>query len=131
MGVFTNIEAALHTRLATLSASPPVAWPNIKYIPVESTTFLRPTVLHSDTSLNTLSGKSEYKGIYQVDVYVPPEKGVSALNTLLDSIEDLFSSNKTLTATNIIFIQAVNRGRAERQESWFTSFIEVNFICFS
>lgn len=131
MGIFTNIEAALHTRLATLSASPPVAWPNVKYIPVENTTFIRPTVLHSDTNLNTLAGKSEYKGIYQVDVYVPLEKGVSALNTLLDSIEDLFSSNKTLTATNVIFIQAVGRGRAERQESWFTSFIEVNFICYS
>ncbi len=131
MGVFTNIEAALHTRLATLTSSPPVAWPNVAYRPTENTTFIRPTVLHSDTNLNTLAGMQEYRGIYQVDVYVPLEKGVSVLNTWLDSIEDLFSSSKTLTATDIVFVQAVGRGRAERQESWFTSFVEINFICYS
>lgn len=130
MGIFTNIETALHTRLATLSASPPVAWPNVAYIPVEGTSFIRPSLLPSSTALECLSGAEEHKGIYQVDVFVPLEKGVSALNTLLDGIESIFSSNKTLTVSSTnIYIQAIARGKAQREESWYSSFIEVNYIC--
>lgn len=131
MGVFTNIEAALHTRLATLSGSPAVQWPNTKYQPTENTTFLRPTVLPAATVLNTIAGAEEHKGIYQIDVFVPVEKGVSALNTLLDSIQDLFKSNKVLTATDVVWVQAVGRGRAQRQEAWYVGFVEVNYLCYS
>ncbi len=131
MGVFTNIEVALHTRLATLSGSPAVSWPNTHYQPTENTTYLRPTILPASTVLDTLAGMEEHKGIYQVDVYVPLEKGVSALNTLLDSIQSLFKSNKTLTATDVVFVQAVSRSPAVRDESWFTGFVEINYICYS
>ncbi len=131
MGVFTNIEVALHTRLATLSGSPTIWWPNAAYTPVENSVFLRPTLLPAETKLNTIAGMEEHKGIYQIDVFVPLEKGVSALNTLLDSIESLFKANKTLTATDVVWVQAVGRGRAQRQESWFVGFVEVNYLCFS
>lgn len=131
MGVFTNIEAALHTRLATLSGSPVVQWPNVHYQPTENTTFLRPTVLPAATKLECFSGSEVHAGIYQVDVFVPLEKGVSALNTLLDSIESLFKSNKVLTATDVVWVQAVGRGRAQRQESWYVGFVEVNYLCYS
>ncbi len=131
MGVFTNIEAALHTRLATLSGSPAVQWPNVHYQPIENTTFLRPTVLPASTTLESFDGAEIHKGIYQIDVFVPTEKGVSALNTLLDSIADLFTSNKVLTATDVVWVQAVGRGRAQRQESWYVGFVEVNYLCYS
>ncbi len=131
MGVFTNIEAALHTRLATLSGSPPVQWPNTRYQPVENTTYLRPTILPAATSLETLAGMEQHVGIYQVDVYVPLEKGVSALDTLLDSIQSLFKSSKTLTATDVVFVQAVSRSPAVRDEAWYTGFVEINYICYS
>ncbi len=131
MGVFTNIETALHTRLATLSGSPAVAWPNTHYVPTENTSFIRPTILPTNTNLECLSGSEIHKGIYQIDVFVPLEKGVSALNTLLDSIESLFKSNKTMTATDVVFVQSIARGRAQRQESWYVSFLEVNYLCYS
>ncbi len=131
MGVFTNIEAALHTRLATLSGSPAVQWPNVHYQPAENTTFLRPTVLPASTILDSLAGMERHIGIYQIDVFVPLEKGVSALNTLLDSIESLFKSNKVLTATDVVWVQAVGRGRAQRQEAWYVGFVEVNYLCYS
>jgi hypothetical protein len=132
MGILTNIELALHTRLATLSGSPSIEWPNTHFNPTENTLFLRPTILPSDTSLSTLAGVEEHKGIYQVDVFVPLEKGVSALHTLLDGIDSLFKGNKTLTAGgDTIFIQAVSRGRTERQESWYVGFVEVNYLSYS
>jgi hypothetical protein len=131
MGVFTNIEAALNTRLATLSPSMPIAWPNIHYTPVENTAFIRPTLLPISTDLNTFSGSEKHIGIYQIDIFVPLEKGISALDTLLDSIQDLFKSNKVITATDVVWVQAVGRGRAQRQESWYVSFVEINYLCHS
>ncbi len=132
MGVFTNIETGLHTRLATLSGLPAVAWPNVAFIPTENTTFLRPTMLVDATKLNTLAGGETHSGIYQIDIYVPLEKGSSALLTLLDSIDSLFKSNKTITSgSDTVFIQAVSRGPSTRQESWYVGVIEVNYLCYS
>ncbi len=131
MGVLTNIELALHTRLATLGSSPPVAWPNVAYTPTQNTTFIRPTLLPAQTRLETLAGQQVHSGIYQIDIYVPLEKGVSVLNTWLDAVETLFSSSKTLTATDRIFIQATGRGRTERQDAWYTGFVEIQYICYS
>lgn len=131
MGILTNIEAALNTRLATLSGSPPVQWPNTRYQPVENTAFIRPTLLPAQTVLETLDGSEIHKGIYQVDVFVPLEKGVSAIDTLLDSIASLYRSNKIMTATNTIWVQGISRGPANREESWYTSYIEVNYLCHS
>jgi hypothetical protein len=131
MGVFTNIETALHTRLATLTSSPPVQWPNTRYKPTENTTFIRPTILPSATTLETLAGMEQHIGIYQVDVFVPLEKGISTLDSWLDAIQSLFKSNKTLTATDVIFIQAVSRSQAQRQDSWYVGFVEINYICYS
>lgn len=131
MGVFANIEGALNTRLSTLSSSPPVAWPNTAYIPIENTSYIRPTLLPVDTNLESLAGSEEHIGIYQIDVFVPTEKGVSALNTLLDNIQSLFKSNRVMTATDVVWVQAVSRGKAERQDAWFVSYIEVHYLCFS
>ena len=131
MGVFTNIEAALNTRLATLSGSPAVQWPNTGYRPTENTTYLRPTILPTSTDLESFAGAEIHKGIYQIDVFVPLEKGVNTLNTLLDSIADLFTSDKVLTATDVVWVQAVGRGRAQRQEAWYVGFVEVNYLCYS
>ncbi len=131
MAVFTNIEVALHTRLATLSASPPVQWPNTRYQPIENTIYLRPTVLPASTTLNTLAGMEHHIGIYQVDVFVPLEKGISTLDSWLDAIQSLFKSNKTLTATDVVFVQAVSRSPAVRDEAWYTGFVEINYICYS
>lgn len=132
MAVHTNIELALHTRLATLSGLPAVEWPNTAYTPTENTQFLRPTILPASSKLETLTGQEAHIGIYQVDVFVPLEKGVAALHTLLDGIATLFKSNKTMTAGgDTVFVQAVSRGRAQRQESWYVGFIEVNYLCYS
>jgi len=131
MGVFTNIEIALNTRLATLSSIPPVAWPNIAFVPVENATFLRPTLMPVSSQLNQLNGVELHKGIYQVDVFVPLEKGIATIDGLLDGIKSLFSSSKTLTATDTIFIQEVGLGKAQRQESWFVGFVEIHYLCYS
>ncbi len=131
MGVFSNIEIALNTRLATLSPLPLVAWPNVEFEPKENILFIRPTVLPVGSNLNQLNGTELHKGIYQVDVYVPLEKGILVVNNLLDSIKTLFSSNRTLTATDTVFIQEIGLGKAQRQESWYVGMVEVHYLCYS
>ncbi len=131
MGIFTNIESALNTRLSELNDLPRVAWPNMHFVPTENEVFIRPTILPFSTSLSTLAGVEVHKGMYQIDVYVPLEKGISVLTSILDNIQDLFKSERTLTATDVVLIQEISRGMFKREESWFCGMIEIRYICYS
>lgn len=131
-GVFSNIESALNTRLSSVPGLPAVQWPNVKYQPKEGMTFVRPTLLPAASELYRVNDGSLHKGIYQVDVFVPLEKGTRVLNELLDSIEEYFRASRSLTSgTNTVFIQAIGRGLAQRQESWYVSFVEINYMCYT
>jgi len=132
MGVFTNIEAALNTRLATLGSLPSVDWPNTKFTPVQGTLFLRPTIMPAAGSPATLSGAYLHKGLYQIDVFCPLNKGVATLTGWLDAINALFTGTKTLTAgSDTIFVQDVSIGKTDRQEGWYVGFITIQYICYS
>jgi hypothetical protein len=132
MGVFSNIQRALDTQLATLSGLPAVAWPNAKYVPVIGTTFIRPTVLPASSSLYTLNEVRHNPGIYQVDIFTEVEKGLNASLTLADSIKALFETDRRLTAgSDTIFIKQVSLGKGERQDAWNHIYVEINFECYS
>lgn len=132
MGIFTNIEAALNTKLSTLSNIPSVEWPNTEYKPVIGTVFLRPTIMPSSGNPATLSGSYLHKGLYQVDVFCPLNIGIATLTQWLDAIQILFTATKVLTAgSDTIFIQDVSIGKTERQESWYVGFITIQYICYS
>jgi hypothetical protein len=130
MGTFSGIELALSSRLSLLPGIPAVQWPNVKYSPNENTEFFRPTLLPGDTKLETISGQSIHTGIYQIDIFVPLEKGIFKIDSYMDSIEDHFKAIRTLTSGNItVFIQAIGRGLSQRQDSWYVGFVEINYIC--
>jgi hypothetical protein len=132
MGVFTNIEAALNTKLSTLTSSPPVQWPNMDYSPAQGTVYLRPTVMPATGDLATLQGQYLHKGLYQIDVFCPINKGIATLTGWLDAIQALFTATKQLTAgTDTVFIQHVSMGKSDRQEGWFVGFITIQYICYS
>jgi Bacteriophage related domain of unknown function len=132
MGVFSNIQRGLDTKLATLSGLPAVAWPNVKYTPTLGTTFLRPTVLPSSSDLVTLTDHRVNPGIYQVDIFCEAEKGLNAALTLADNIKTLFETSRRITSgSDTIFIKNVSVGRAERQDAWIRLFIEINYECYS
>lgn len=131
-GVFSNIESALNTRLSLVAGLPAVQWPNAKYQPKEGTAFVRPTLLSAATELFRLDDGSLHKGIYQIDIFMPLEKGNRDLNEIMDSIEEHFRAVRSLASgTNTVFIQAIGRGLAQRQESWYVSFVEINYICYT
>lgn len=132
MGTFTNIQAALDTKLSTLSGLPAVCWPNTKYSPTENTTFLRPTLLSNTSELATLNSYHLHKGIYQIDIFVALEKGPAAMLTLQDSIKAHFENGRRLTAgSDIIYIQAISPGQGIRENAWFMGHVDINYICYS
>jgi len=89
-------------------------------------------MLVDPAKLSMLNGTQMHTGIYQIDIYIPLEKGTSALLTLLDSIESIFAASKTMTSgTDTIFVQAISRGPSTRQESWYVGILEVNYLCYS
>lgn len=132
MGVFSNVQRALDTQLATLGGLPAVAWDNVRYKPVLGTTFLRPTVLPASSVLTTINDVKKNPGIYQVSIFTEAEKGMSAGLALADSIKALFETNRRLTAgSDTVFIMNINVGRGERQDAWNHIFVEINYECYS
>lgn len=131
MAVFTNINAALNTKLNTLSPKPTIVWPNTKEPANLNTTYIRPTLLPSTTILHELDGRQKHQGVYQIDVFVQLQKGISELNTQLDNIFTLFKNATLVAGSDTIFVQAIGQGLARREEAWFHGMIEINYICYS
>jgi len=133
MGLFTDIQAALDKRLATTSGLPSVAWENILFKPVKGTTFIRPVVLSATSTMETLEAKLQSNpGIYQIDIFVDTEKGPAAYNTLVDTIFDHFKETNTLIEdTTEVWLQAISRSPAIRDESWFKGTILINYLVLS
>ena len=130
MNTFTNIQAALETKLSTIPNLPPVAWPNKDFKPKHLETYIRPTLLVGASELYTLNNESQYSGIYQIDVYTQLDKGSKVLNQWLDTFKDAFY-RQTLTSNGVrVFIQEISYGQTSRQDAWYAGFIEINFICY-
>ncbi len=132
MAVFANIENALNTRLSTLASLPPTEWPNTEYTSVENTTWLRPTVLPAYTTLNTIGGSQLHRGIYQVDIFVPLEKGIDTLTTWMDNIFNHFKGDLDLVAgSDTILLQEIGITSVQRVDAWFMGSITINYKCYS
>lgn len=128
MGVYTDIESALNARLDSLSSHPPIAWPNTKYKPIEGTTYLRPTLLPAESDADTLNGGQVDKGIYQIDIFVPTEKGISVITAWMDAIKDHFPNGTILTSnTTKIYVNKIGRSLFQREENWFSGYISIYY----
>ena len=96
MSITRDISSALEGRLNTLPSLPSVAWPNVKFTPTNSETYLRVTNLRSDTSTISQDSTEQHTGIFQVDVFAPYNGGSGVAENLADSIADHFAANRTL-----------------------------------
>ena len=133
MGVFNNIQSALDTTLAGVSSIPHIVYQNVEYIPVQGTTYVRPTLLPANSPLLTISGAQKYAGIYQVDIFSPTGKGRGAALTIAENIKTAFiANNRTITAgSDKIWVLQVNIGKGERQDAWDHIFVEIYYNCIS
>ncbi len=127
-----KIEQALQKALNNVSGIPSVAWPNVKFEPAVGTAFLRPTLLPAKTDTFTLNEYNKHSGIYQIDIYVPNDKGIKDMYTLADSIKDYYQNNKRLVqGGQIVFVMSVGIGKSERQDAWYSTFVEIQYISYN
>lgn len=129
MGLLSNIEIALGSRLNTLSGLPDVAWPNTYYKPSKGTTWIRPTLLSASGSSNTFGGKDRQLGVYQIDIFIPLDTGLKTMYDLADSIKDHFDKQILTEGGNKIYIDVISFTNYERSESWFMGSVEINYFC--
>jgi hypothetical protein len=123
---FNDVQAALDTKLKTLSGTP-VAFPNVPYKPQAGTTYVRASFLPTETVQVSLgaTGKDETNGIYQIDVVAPRGSGRPQL---LDTVADLFKRGTVLTYNSVtIRVRSVSMAPAILEDEWYFVPISVNF----
>lgn len=129
--IFNDIQAALDTRLESMSGGYSIAWPNIPFEPEAGTVYLRPTFLPAETLQAALSdnGKDITVGIYQVDVFNPAGSGRSAIP---DTIADHFKRGTNLTYNGITLrIQSVSILSATIDGSWQQVPVSISFYTYT
>ncbi len=133
MADIKDTQAALDTRLNTLSGSTPIVWPNIKYVPVEGTMFLRPTLLPAKSERLQVNGTvQKNSGIYQIDVFSELNRGVGPILDKMDTISDFFKSQLILShGINFILIREINQLPIVTLDAWIKGSVQVNYVCYS
>jgi len=131
MGVFTNIQSALNTRLNSLSGLPTVIWPNTRQQPVNGAAWMRPNLIPGQSVLNNVDGIMLHRGIYQIDIFVPLQSGLATLTGYMDSVLTHFKSQSLTANSDTVHIQAVGVGATDRTDAWYQGFVEVYYICYS
>lgn len=132
MGVFSDIQAALDTRLSTVTGLPTVAWENVNFKPTEGTPYVRPNLLAGDSTLSTVAKQQMNVGIYQVDIFYPTSNGPGDLLTMLDTIYDHFKVQNILTVnTTEVIVRQIGRTNIDRDGSWSVGSIEITYNCYA
>jgi hypothetical protein len=134
MTVIYDIQAALDTKLATLSPSTPTAWENKTYTPTKGTLWIRPTNLPGDTEQAGLgdSGEDMTIGVYQVDVFAPAGKGRKVAQQKADAIANLFKRGTDLTYNSrTVRINSVSSGAARNDDGWYHLPVIISYYSFT
>lgn len=117
-----------------MASLPAVAWQNTDYQPVIGTSFLRPTLLPSETVGSSIgaTGTDNNSGIYQIDVFTEASRGRGASNILEDLIADHFKANTDLTYNGVIVnIVSASILTARNEESWYHVPVEIRYLSFT
>jgi len=128
---FNDIQAALMTRLSTLTDSPPVAWPNVEYSPTAGTEYLQVNFLPVGTDQASLgtSGKDLTNGILQIDVVTPAGSGRT---TTIDSIADHFARGTTVSYNGVsVRVRSVSQSPALFDGGWYRVPVTINFYTYT
>ncbi len=132
MGVFSNIQIAMDTTLASVTSVPVIAPSNVEYIPTLGTPYVRSTLEPAGSAMATLDGTVKNPGVYHIDIYTPTGYGRGAALTIADNIKAAFELERRIaTNSDTIFILQVSLGKGERENAWDHIFVEVHYYCIS
>ena len=129
--LFNDIQAALDTRLVSMTGGYDIAFPNVPYEPEAGTTYLRPTFLPAETLQAALGddGKDITVGIYQVDVFNPAGAGRTSVP---DTIADHFKRGTNLAYNGTTLrVQSVSILSATIDGSWQIVPVSISFYTYT
>lgn len=132
MSLINNIQNALNEELSGISGLPTIYYPNTEKIPTQGVNWVRPTLLPANSETYTLNNQNKHQGIYQVDIFTALNQGTSALWLLADNVRDTFNTMSSIISNkDTIHIQAISISKAQRIESWWSCYVQINYICFN
>lgn len=131
--VLLDIQTGLEVTLKNAVLNVDIAFEQSGYNPVLDTPWIRPTLLPARATTETLAGAEYHKGIFQIDLFFPANKGQGRMLRVMDKIYDAFRNQTITSGTHTIRIDAVGRASKayDAQESaWCRGVLEVEFACF-
>lgn len=92
-------RAALLTKLATLTGSTPIAYPNKPFTPTPGVLWLKADFVPADNSPATLgtTGDDEITGFFQVGIYAPANSGDVTSVNWLDTLQAGFKNGSVIS----------------------------------
>lgn len=101
--IYATVQAALDAQLQTVTGLPALQLENTLYDTKGKalTPYCRATLLPSEAQPATVgvTGKNEYFGLYQVDLFYPLDKGKASVNAMADLVVAAFARTVLTTGT--------------------------------
>lgn len=126
---FQNIQVAFNKAIKLVPNIPTIAWPNVKFEPTNNTAFVTPNIIPGSNEVSTSVEK--YKGIYQVDINVPLNKGTLQLYSIADAIKTYFQAARLVENGQTIHINEISLGTVQRDNAWYSINIDINYTSYT
>ena len=102
--IYADVQTTLDTRLQAVVGLPALQLENVVYDTKGKalTPYCRATLLPSEAQPATVgtTGKNEYFGLYQVDLFYPLDKGKAAVNAMADLVVTAFARQVLTTGAS-------------------------------
>jgi len=100
--IYTDIRAALETRLGDTASIPDIAWENVSYSPTTGSPFIKP--MFSPTSrrpaVRFTNPQKHYLGIFTLLCHYPENQGPGASQRVVDTLVERFDATTDVSYTN-------------------------------
>ncbi len=117
----TTVRRALEPRLYAWAAAqvPPllIAWQNVDFTPPPNAAWLQATLMPANTVSGSLAG-TEYKGVFQVNVFSPGQTGSGAAEAFAEAIAALFPAGLNVNGVRVTIPPSVGQGANDDSSSY-------------
>lgn len=119
--IYADLQSALDARLETVVGLPTLQAENTLYNTKGKalTPYVRSTLLPSEAIPATLgsTGKNEYSGLYQIDLFYPLDGGKAAVNAIADLVVAAFARTSLSAGSKQVEVRAAwcEAGSADEQ----------------
>ena len=125
---YSSIQSAFDGVLSTIAGFVDVVTENDRFKPTQGQPYARSTLLPSQKGTLSLgqTGKDLQRGIYQVDIVVPADAGISVANDLADKVVTAFPRG-AISGTDI-YVTTAQRELGRRDGAFYVLSTTVRWL---